>query len=134
MLTWGRARGRLRPHFGVIASARSHLCNTWPAKLWPERIFESPSAKKGELDMSRKKNLGSWMILVFLFAGFGAQAHQDSTPQDKSQVQVHRSVASDPELPRSGPDAGPAQNVAVPRLIKFSSTANDELGHALNGV
>src|SRR6266446_7861148 len=84
--------------------------------------------------MSRRMNLGSWMIAVCLFTGGGVQAQQGRTAQDKSQGQAPRSVASDPELPRGGPDGGPAQNVAVPRLVKFSSTAKDQLGHAPTGV
>jgi len=79
-------------------------------------------------------NLGSWMIAVCLFSGGGVQAQQGRTAQDKSQGQAPRSVASDPELPRGGPDGGPAQNVAVPRLVKFSSIAKDQLGHAPTGV
>src|SRR6266851_9397709 len=84
--------------------------------------------------MSRRMNLGSWMIAVCLFTGGGVQAQQGRTTQDKSQGQAPRSVASDPELPRGGPDGGPAQNVAVPRLVKFSSTAKDQLGHSPAGV
>ncbi len=69
-----------------------------------------------------------------LFTGGGVQAQQGRTAQDKSQGPAPRSVASDPELPRGGPDSGPAQNVAVPRLVKFSSTAKDQLGHSPAGV
>src|SRR5713101_1720438 len=84
--------------------------------------------------MSRRTNLGSWMILVCLFSGVGVEARQETLPKDKSSGQSQRSVASDPEMPRGGPDAGPAQNVAVPRLVKFSSTAKDQLGHSPTGV
>ena len=84
--------------------------------------------------MSRNINLRSWMILVCLFSGVGVQARQGSTPQDKSQGQAQRSITADPELPRGGPDSGPAQNAAVPRLIKFSSIAKDQLGHSPTGV
>jgi len=74
------------------------------------------------------------MILVCLFSGGGVQARQGSTPQDKSQGQAQRSITADPELPRGGPDSGPAQNAAVPRLIKFSSIAKDQLGPSPTGV
>src|SRR5437899_3857733 len=84
--------------------------------------------------MSRRTNLGAWMILVCLFSGVGVEARQETLPKDKPSGQSQRSVASDPEVPRGGPDAGPAQNVAVPRLVKFSSTAKDQLGHAPTGV
>src|SRR5712691_9492654 len=84
--------------------------------------------------MSRRTNLGSWMILVCLFSGVGVEARQEALPKDKSAGQSQRSVASDPEMPRGGPDAGPAQNAAVPRLVKFSSTAKDQLGHAPTSV
>src|SRR6266446_2669397 len=84
--------------------------------------------------MNRRMNLGSWMIVVCLFTGGGVQAQQGRTAQDKSQGQAPRSVASDPELPRGGPDSGPAQSVVVPRLVKFSSTAKDQLGHSPAGV
>src|SRR5216684_414440 len=81
--------------------------------------------------MSRRMNLGSWMIAVCLFTGVSVQAQQGTTPQDKSHG---RALTADPELPRGGPDGGPAQNVAVPRLVKFSSTAKDQLGHSPSGV
>ncbi len=81
--------------------------------------------------MSRRMNLGSWMIAVCLFTGVSVQAQQGTTPQDKSHG---RALTADPELPRGGPDGGPAQNVAVPRLVKFSSTAKDQLGHSPTGV
>src|SRR5229473_1685383 len=84
--------------------------------------------------MSRRMNLGSRMILVCLFSGVGVEARQEALPKDKSSGQSQRSVASDPEMPRGGPDGGPAQNVAVPRLVKFSSIAKDQLGHAPTGV
>src|SRR5216684_644400 len=84
--------------------------------------------------MSRRMNLGSWMISVCLFTGGGVQPQQEALPKDKPSAQSQRSVASDPEMPRSGPDGGPAQNVAVPRLVKFSSTAKDQLGHSPSGV
>src|SRR6266849_3201275 len=84
--------------------------------------------------MNRRMNLGSWMIAVCLFSGVGVEARQETLPKDKPSGQSQRSVASDPELPRGGPDGGPAQNVAVPRLVKFSSTAKDQLGHAPTGV
>jgi hypothetical protein len=79
-------------------------------------------------------NLGSWMISVCLFTSVGVQAQQTTTTQDKSQGQAQRSIIADPEMPRGATDAGPAQNVAVPRLVKFSSTAKDQLGHSPAGV
>jgi len=74
------------------------------------------------------------MILVCLFSASGVLARQETLLKDKSSGQSQRSVASDPEMPRGGPDSGPAQNVAVPRLVKFSSTAKDQLGHSPAGV
>jgi|GEM_PF-5500515 len=68
------------------------------------------------------------VCLVFFLSTPGMQAQQGPTPHDKLPGETKRPITAEPEMPRD-PDAGAGQNVVVPRLVKFSSTAKDQLGH-----
>jgi hypothetical protein len=77
---------------------------------------------------------GLSLMLVLCFGVVRMQAQQGAAPSDKSPAQARRPIVAEPEMPRIGTDPGAAQNVAVPRLVKFSGTMRDQLGHVPSGV